>query len=167
MKSMNCKFTLAAALVAVLLGWAVAGGVFTTRPAHAENGYTNLSLKGTFGFTIQGVAGGPIVSGYGLLAADGNGGVTGTETLQLPGGMLRRSFQGSYVVNPDGTGTMTLNFAQPPDVGRDGPDEETQAPSPAVVPSSHFAFVLVDGSKELRSIQTDSGAIVSAAFKLQ
>ena len=33
-------------------------------------------------------------------------GLIGTETIQSLSGLITRSFQGNYVVNPDGSGTL-------------------------------------------------------------
>lgn len=154
------KLMLAAAFAAFLLTWSMTGRVSTVR-AHAENGYTNAALQGTLGFSLQGTLGaGAPVAGYGILVADGNGGLSGTETIQSPAGLITRTFQGSYVINPDGTGTLTMLFPDPPSPG----DDTVAAPTPTV---AHFSFVMVDDKKGLRSIQTDAGAFVSGYFEKQ
>ena len=74
-------------------------------------------IKGDFGFYISGVDARPLpFAQIGRFTADKNGGITGNVTTQtsLGAGLLAAtstsSFSGTYVVNDDGSGTMTLTI---------------------------------------------------------
>ena len=80
------------------------------------------SLKGCFGFTITGalippnVFTGPL-TGIALTNFDGHGSLTQVDTVSVNGfpPIIGRSAQGTYTVNPDCTGSATINIAgQPP-----------------------------------------------------
>ncbi|MDX1981051.1 MAG: hypothetical protein SFV51_12340 [Bryobacteraceae bacterium] len=83
-------------------------------PAQTQT-YTNSSLKGTYVFTETGLpsAAGAIAAA-GVLTADGNGGVSGTITQRLPGQFAAsRGATGTYQINQDGTGNLTLSATAP------------------------------------------------------
>ena len=166
MKTKLFVCTLSVALVAGVAGWSLSRG--SMKSVKAANGFSAASLKGTFGYTLQGQIGtsSPLV-GSGLMVLDGNGGVSGSETTQAYGvGMQTTTFQGSYSVHNDGSGTMVINYpALPaPPVDPDNPDATPAAP-PAVV--ARYNFVIVNGSAELKAIRGDNGTTVVADFKLQ
>ena len=101
------------------------------------------SLKGCFGSTITGnLVGGPLagpIAGVVLQKFDGEGGLTQVDTVSINGILVAdgRSATGTYTVNPDCTGTATINFpAQPP---------------------LQLNFVLVDHGRELRAVTTNPG----------
>jgi hypothetical protein len=109
-------------------------------------------LRGSFGFTTTGwiVFGGPVgpVADVGVLTFDGVGGVSQTETLSLNGVPGERSSAGIYSVDRDCTGEMTITHTQP-----------------AGESKSHF--VIVDGGKELRSIVTGAGRVLTTIARKQ
>jgi hypothetical protein len=82
---------------------------------------TNSSIKGSYAFTIRGqifTPNGPVVvDGIAKTTFDGNGNLTQVDAVAANGIALQlwRAGTGSYTVNSDCTGTMTLlNPDQPP-----------------------------------------------------
>lgn len=142
-----------------LLGWVALSGGFQTSSVHAQTTTTfnNLSIRGTYGFNFSGSVNTdtPIV-GYGVMTADGVGGVTGRDCIQSAstGGFICRDFVGLYTVNTDGTGSVQMDFT----------DASDDNPLPR---AARFNFVVVDGARQIRSIQMDSGIAVSAEFHRQ
>src|SRR5437763_16869331 len=81
---------------AILLAAGIAGiSQIDVRPARAASGFSISSVKGAYGYVIQGQMG---ASRQGLLTADGNGGIAGSDVLQAFGGVQTQPFQGSYTV---------------------------------------------------------------------
>jgi hypothetical protein len=115
--------------------------------ANDERAFTNLSLKGKWGFSDRATVVPPAVPepipavSVGILDLDGKGNCTGSDRLNLNGTDIGpRTFDTcSYSVNPDGTGSMTLTVEDDPN------------------PISLF-FVIVDKNREFRYIL--SGALV-------
>jgi hypothetical protein len=163
MKTKLYVCTLGAAMVAGLGGWGLASGPFKMQTAHAASGYSAVSMKGTYGYTVQGEVGSSTpLAGLGLLVADGNGGISGSETLQVYGGGTQtQSFQGSYTVNNDGTGTIIINYPQPP-VDPNNPDA-----LPVQGQVARYHFVIVGGNAEIKAVRADNGTIATADFRLQ
>jgi hypothetical protein len=73
--------------------------------------YTNASFKGTYGFSI--FFGAKVVTGVGVATPDGKGNITGQQTLNLSGTVIPHTFFGTYIINPDGTGSASLTFVIP------------------------------------------------------
>lgn len=99
------------------------------------------SLHGGFGFTSSGTlnalpppSGGPFGE-IGRQTFDGEGNTDGTATLTANGNLRRVTWQGTYAVNPDCTGSMTLSVS----------------PLGATV---NLDFVIDDDGAELRAIAT-------------
>jgi hypothetical protein len=82
---------------------------------------------------------------------DGNGNTEGTATLSANGNIATVTVEGTYAVNPDCTGPMTLNVSFP-----DG--------SQATV---HADVVIDDDGAEFRFIGTDQGVVESRVYKKQ
>jgi len=87
--------------------------------AEAQNkGCSNTTLQGTFAYTSTGSItappelAGPIAE-VGTQTFDGNGGTAATATLSSNGTMLPLTITGTYSVNPDCTGTFTLQVVSP------------------------------------------------------
>jgi hypothetical protein len=142
------------ALATLVLGVILSLGVLATDANHVdasanddERAFTNLSLKGKWGFSDQATlvppaAPEPIpVASVGILDLDGEGNCTGSDRLNVNGTDIGpRTFDTcSYSVNPDGTGSMTVTI--------EGESE----------PVSLF-FVIVDKNREFRYIL--SGVLV-------
>ena len=151
------------ALIAGLAGWTIANISFRVPAAHAAGGYTNASVKGTYGYTVQGQMGNsnPLVA-LGVLVADGNGGLSGSETVQTIGTYAEpQTFQGSYTVNNDGTGTMTLNYP----AGPTDPNNPDAGPTPGAIVK--YRFVIVNGKLTLKGVRADNRSFATADFSLQ
>jgi hypothetical protein len=107
--------TKAAIAVLLLLTLGVLIGRFTVQPvARAQNGCSVASVKGSYGlaingffYDVDGLQG--VYSSAGLAVADGAGGISGTDTVNIDGVPTRgRQFAGSYIINNDCTGAMNL-----------------------------------------------------------
>ena len=112
-----------------------------------SSGCTNRLIAGNFGFTLQGtkLAGpgptGPQV-GVAMTHFDGKGGLTQTDTVTIDGDVVadftHTPATGTYAVNPDCTGTFTIDFTD----GR-----------PTVVAN----FVVVENGNEIDSVVISAG----------
>jgi hypothetical protein len=129
--------------------------------AWADNhwGCSNASLKGSFGFTSSGTLialppplppsfAGPFTE-IGRQTFDGAGNTDSTATLSANGNIVSGvTFQGTYQVSPDCTGSMTLFAA-------------------SVGVTSHADFVIDDDGAELRAIITDGGVVENRTYRKQ
>jgi hypothetical protein len=114
---------------------------------HAKSGFSLRSIKGTYGFffVVQAVPSLQPESGTGVITADGKGYVTGIETFNTGDQVcVDVGLSGTYTVNPNGTGTMSINF-----------DSQTQDCSGSFTTS----FVILDGGKIIRLAGTDPGFV--------
>jgi hypothetical protein len=115
---------------------------------------SNSSLQGSFGFSSTGtpLANPPPFAGpfleIGRQTFDGSGNTDATATLSANGNIVRVTVQGTYVVNPDCTGSMTL-FVSPFNITVD------------------LDFVIDDDGAELRAIVTNAGSNESRVYKKQ
>jgi hypothetical protein len=123
---------------------------------HGQRTCSNASLQGSFGFTSTGtlLALGPQYSGpfaeVGRQTFDGKGNTDASATLSANGNIFRVTVQGTYVVNPDCTGSMTLYVAFPFGVVTVDAD-----------------LVIDDDGDELRAIVTDAGSVESRVYTKQ
>lgn len=105
---------------------------------------TNSSLNGTYFYVLGGsVTAGTGVAPYaelGKLIADGNGGVAGQSTASIGGSLAPFSLSGSYTVQGDCTGTLTLSVNS----------QSTET----------IAFQIVDGGQSAVVAFSSSGAVV-------
>lgn len=90
----------------------------------AQGGCSNATLNGSYRYIFSGSgfpAAGPIrptgaelpFAAAGIMAINGDGSLSGSDTASLTGNVLLRSYTGTYTVNSDCTGSMTLNFCPP------------------------------------------------------
>lgn len=119
------------------------------RPAQAKHDGCDLgTVRGNYSYTVNGtnLAFG-LVAAVGRVTADGNGNLSGSDTLSAAGTILRRTITGTYDITPACTGTFSFsdNFGQ----------------------TVHVDFVTADGGKELQFIQTDPGTVITGAAKQQ
>ena len=135
-----------AALAALALGVAPA--------AKADNkGCSNITLKGTFAYSSTGSIAspadiaGPFVE-VGTQTFDGNGGTTATAMLSQNGNMVQISVTGTYTVNPDCTGTMTLQVAP-------------------IGVTVHVYIVIDNSDTEFQAIETDAGLVITRIGRRQ
>ena len=139
--------------VAAALGLSLAPGAWA-----ADKGCSNASIYGTFGYTATGVLtappslAGPFAT-VGAQTFDGNGNTTATAWTSQNGSIVQVTVKGTYTVNPDCTGTMTLqvNVLSPP----------------MVIPPTPYFFVLENDGTEFQALSLGSGQVLTAVGKLQ
>jgi hypothetical protein len=122
--------------------------------AGERRGCSNKSLRGSFGFTSVGTQlalpapfAGPFTE-IGRQTFDGRGTTDGTATLSGNGNIRNVTFDGTYAVNPDCTGSMTL-FVLP------------------FGSTVNLDFVIDDDGAELRAIVLSAGAVESRVYREQ
>jgi hypothetical protein len=115
-----------------------------------DKGCSNASLHGTFAYTSTGsIAAPPAIAGpfveVGTQTFDGQGGTTAAAMSSQNGNISPLTVTGTYTVNPDCTGTMTLQVTFP------------GVPTFPV----HVYFVVDDSGDEFQAIETDSGLVIT------
>lgn len=133
---------------------AAVAAIAIVRPVHCQVlQYDVSSLNGGYAYNLNGSATDPIsgsltrVAEVGLLTADGAGNVSGTDSVMVAGSLIRRTFTGSYTINPDGTGALVLN--------------------PTWGSTIHANFVAGQGGQILRLVLTDYGDTISGLMEAQ
>lgn len=135
-----------AAVTAVALG--IAPG------AKADNfGCSNATLKGTFAYTSTGFITSPAniagpVAEVGTQTFDGKGGTAASATLSSNGTIYPLTITGTYTVNPDCTGTFTLQV------------------SPFGVTVNVF-FAIDNSATEFQAIETNPGFVITRIGRKQ
>jgi hypothetical protein len=118
-----------------------------------DKGCTNASLRGTFIFTGTGfftsppALAGPFAE-VGTQTFDGRGNTTYAATLSQNGNLVKVTATGTYTVNPDCTGTITVLVS----------------PFAATV---HVSFVIDGTGSEFQAIETDSGVVITRIGRRQ
>jgi len=118
-----------------------------------DKGCSNATLKGTFGYTTTGfitappTLAGPFAS-VGTQTFDGKGATTARAMVSQNGNIVPVTIAGTYTVNPDCTGTFTLQI------------------SPVGI-TTHVFFVIDDSATVFRAIQTDPGVVVTGVARRQ
>ncbi|MBV8834605.1 MAG: hypothetical protein JO108_35855 [Acidobacteriaceae bacterium] len=145
-RSTTAKTFTMAALTALALG------IGPTAKA-ADRECSNATLKGTFAYTSTGsIAAPPEVAGpfveVGTQSFDGKGATTAAATLSQNGNILQVTVTGTYTVNADCTGTMTLQVA------------------PIGVTVDVF-FAIDDGGNGFQAIETDPGLVITRIARRQ
>lgn len=115
----------------------------------AQEGCTNASLYGQYGFSVKGtnVALGVPYAIVGRFVPDGQGNFTGTGTQSVAGIIASFSFDGTYEINADCTGSAAFMF---PGGG-----------------TSKLIFILVQGGNEIFIMDTDQGSVETGIAKKQ
>jgi hypothetical protein len=109
---------------------------------------SNNSLKGTYGFSCEGTAGGLPIAVIGVFTADGEGNGSEVETLSVNGEISQGvPLTVTYTVNADCTGSFVST----------GPDG-------SVFPND---FVIDDNKKEFRLMPTVSGFVAVCIYRKQ
>lgn len=111
--------------------------------AHAQAGKecTLATRQGDFGFSANGNLGGVGPSAaVGRYTADGSGNFAGSFTESANGVIARLTFTGTYTVNPDCTGTETINVESGLTLHNDA--------------------AIVEGGREIQAINTDPGNVL-------
>ena len=119
----------------------------------ADKECSNTTLKGTFAFFSTGfITAPPPEAGpfaiVGTQTFDGNGTTAAAARVSQNGNIIPVTLAGTYSVNPDCTGTFTVQI------------------SPVGI-TTHLFFVIADNGREFQLIQTDPGVVVSGAGRKQ
>ena len=137
-----------AASTALVLAFGTVLALVPPTKAQAEHrSCSNATLRGGFGYTATGTligAPAPFAGPFGEVGRatfDGDGNTSGTATLSANANIVNITFTGTYTVNPDCTGSMTLNV------------------SPLGITGTSF-FVIDDDGLEIRTISADQGIAV-------
>ena len=139
-RSTIAKTLTAAAVIAIALA---------TGPAAkaADKGCTSSTVLGTYSYTATGfITAPPEFAGpfaeIGSQTFDGRGGTTATATLSQNGNILQVSVTGAYTVNPDCTGTLTLQVTQ-------------------IGITVNAFFVIDDAGNGFQAIETEPGLVIT------
>ena len=146
---MKSTVTVIAAAVIVL-------GIGSAARAGEAERCSNAKLRGSFGYTSTGTllpsaAPPPFAGPFGEIGRqtfDGYGNTEATATLSANGNIVRVTIVGTYSVNPDCTGTMTLSV------------------SPLGL-TVNADFVVVRDGAEFQAIGTDPGVVETRVYKRQ
>ncbi len=105
---------IASVLVALAIGIAMSSGdgILTAQPQRV---FSTASIRGSYATSYCVALTNPsgltqFLSGTGVFHADGAGHVTGQETTNTNGQVCSGTMTGTYTVNPDGTGTLSVTF---------------------------------------------------------
>ena len=137
-------------------GGTMNGATTATTGATAAGGCDNSSFSGAYGFADTGYAfdtsgGVHLTAGTGKIVADGNGNLSGTDTNSLDGNISHRTFIGTYSLNADCTGSVTLQIAVSGGSGG----------------TAHADIVAVNNARQINYLQTDVGWVVSGTWTKQ
>ena len=148
MPTLQMKRALPAILLVVtsmlVLRGVTPGEAGTVPPMHAQPTCTDASLHGSYGYSFDGtVIGIGPTAGSGVITFDGTGQMSDADTLSLNGTIIPRTLTGTYTVQANCTGSVTLEVS--------------------TGDLFHLAFVSVDSGRELRFIQTDAGTVITGA----
>jgi hypothetical protein len=158
----NTKKYCVAALVALLAGVA---GLHAQSPT--ANSFSNQNLIGSYAAEEHGD--GSVSVGMGIVRYDGNGGATRRITVNAPGEdgarrILVFESDGTYMVNPDGTGAVTFtNTTAPGETTTDTFDFVITGVATAWIPGPGNLRV----AKELFAAQREAGVTVSLVTSKQ
>jgi hypothetical protein len=113
-KEASVKRICAPTILASVFGIVLALGTVSRAQAGERGGCSKATLRGSFGFTSTGTLlalpppfAGPFAE-VGRQTFDGKGNTDATATASANGNIAQLTLQGTYVVNPDCTGSMTL-----------------------------------------------------------
>lgn len=151
---LHCRILSKASLVLSLLILLGLGYIFEERSDASSDICTLKSVKGAFGATFTGTItpGGAAPPGpfaaVARIVCDGKGTCHGEGTQSLNGQILPFvDLRTSYTVHPDCTGSIMVDL-----VGGQ---------------TINFNFIIVNRGKELRSIQTDAGTVITGNLRQQ
>src|SRR5215472_15812194 len=120
----------------------------------AQPSCSNGSLSGSFGYTNTGtILAGPDAGPFGSVGRqtfDGKGNTESTATVSVNGNISHATIKGTYVVNSNCTGSMTLLVSA---------EGETF--------TNHVDLVIVRGGTEIRAINADPGIVLTTVAKKQ
>jgi hypothetical protein len=128
-------------------------------PSAEARSCSAAKTAGKYGFTLTGVVilpTGPVpIAAIGRAVLDADGTARGTESRSVGGGFADETFAGTYTVNPDCTGTTTLQFFE----------------SGQLVRTSVLSIVFDNNEQEIRmvqkSLQLPNGAFLPAVITVE
>jgi hypothetical protein len=150
------KRTNAPTALVIIFTTVFALGIAPKAQADEHDRCSNATLRGSFGYISTGTLldsyvppplAGPFAE-VGRQTFDGRGKTEATAALSTNGNPATVTVEGTYAVNPDCTGSMTLHVS----------------PFNSTV---HAYFVIDDGGAELRAIVTDPNLIESRVYTKQ
>lgn len=150
------KRSIAATTFLLVFATAFVVGIVPTAQASDHTECSLATLKGSFGYTATGtllptVAPPPFAGPFGEIGRqtfDGRGSTDATATASANGNIAKLTITGTYTVNPDCTGTMTL-YVSP------------------LGATAHVDFVIDKDGTEIRTIGTDPGEIETRVYRKQ
>jgi hypothetical protein len=139
--------------VAVAIAMGVLIGRFTVQPVvRAQGGCTNATLTGAYAHAMNGFfyysdGSQGVFAAAARTVADGNGGFTGTETVNFDGTPQKaQAYTGTYTVNSDCTGTASFKDSNG---------------------TVDVAFVITNGGKQAQMVSSAADFIVSGTLNQQ
>jgi hypothetical protein len=145
------QFPLRATSAAAALGATALLGLAAFQPVAARESCSNRTVEGEFALLAQGQTEDlqHTTANLGRIVADGRGGLSGSLTLSVNGQIVRgQRVSGTYVVNPDCTGTEQFTIGTDPNV-------------------RSADFVVANHGSEIQFLETDSGTVFSGTATRQ
>lgn len=150
------RFSSSAIAMSAILGTL---GLGAGRLSAEHAGFSFDTLKGEYVLYERGTAGGRFgVVSLGRYVFDGNGGITGWQTVQSASSSVTTTCVGSYTVNPDGSGMLNLTHTMPGPVA-DGEE--------AVTANAAYRFLVFGKGAagwDLKAIRDENGDAVTTTF---
>jgi len=144
------------AIAAAVMVMVSAGPALAQEQSDERKVCSNAGLRGSFGYSSTGTLldsyvpppfAGPFAE-VGRQTFDGKGNTAGTATISSNGNINQVTIEGTYEVNPDCTGSMTLFI-------------------PAFGATVHADFVIDRDAAEIRAIVTETGVVESRVYRKQ
>ena len=153
--AVSLKVCFGLGLASLMTSFGCGGGGSVTLP-HPTGSYSNASLKGQYVYQVHGISPSTIYRELGVFVADGAGNITSTsdDSSTNAGAVSCTSACGTYQINSDGTGFITLNSTA-----------LSSSFSPVLGPLT-LALTLVSASK-VDLIEADAFADAAGAAELQ
>jgi len=121
-------------------------------PAVKANGCSMSDVAGNYGYTSSGTIVTPPVGAFatvGHVTFGPTGTLTGSQTTSIAGNFFNETVSGTYSVNPDCTGTATVNIYHGATLAR----------------TTNLNLVWVDNQKEVRAIFLTAGVVITIDAK--
>jgi hypothetical protein len=151
---MKCIITISTAIFVAVAAIVGVPGLRMLHPrvAHAQQGCSASSLSVPYSYNVSGTlydnAGNVYAYGdVGILIPDGNGNLTGSDTVSKDGTIGHRTLTGTFTVNGNCSGSAKLQFS-------DGS-------------ATSMDLVLGNGGKAINFIDTDNNVIVTGTATAQ
>lgn len=148
------KRTIVSTTLVIVFATLFVPGIVPMAQANGDKGCSNATLQGSFGYTATGTLLGappPFAGPFGEVGRqtfDGRGNTDAAATASANGNIAKFTITGTYTVNPDCTGSMTL-YVSP------------------LGATAHLDFVIDKDGAEIRTIGTDPGEIETRVYRKQ